>query len=167
MRGRLPQSYHLLLPHQKRPLERSQVRHEFLRIKLARRQGQQVEVHAQEFVFLGHVLSKDGIKPDPEKIKVISKMPLPQGRGQLRASLCMIAYAQQFIPNCEELTAPLSAITSEKRPIVWTPKQDRCFQELKRQLCSAPILQCRGAIAHINSRLTPPNLTLVGPPSPH
>ena len=53
----------------------------------------------------------------------------------------MIAYVRRFIPHCGELTAPLSAITSDKRPFVWTPERDRCFQELKKRLCAAPILQ--------------------------
>ena len=50
--------------------------------------------------FLGHMISKDGIKPDPEKIRAITEMPPPQNKSELRTFLGMIAYVRRFIPDC-------------------------------------------------------------------
>lgn len=44
----------------------------------------------QNLVFLGHVFSKDGIKLEPKKIKVVSGMPAPQDRVQLLTFLSVV-----------------------------------------------------------------------------
>lgn len=78
-------------------------------------------LRAQELVFIGHVVSKNGIKPDPDNIKVLSKMPHSQDQSKHRNSLRMVADVRWFIPNCEELSAPLSAITSNKHTLFLDP----------------------------------------------
>lgn len=95
---------------------------------------------AQKLVFLGHFISKDGIKLDPNKIKAVSKRPSNQYQGQVSTFLGIITYVYQFIPNCGQLTALLFAITNNKLPLIWMPYRDRCFQELNHRLCSTPIL---------------------------
>lgn len=61
---------------------------------------------AQYLVFIGHVVSKDGFKPEPDKFKAVSETPLPQDHGQLCAFLGMIAYVRRFIPYCGDSQLP-------------------------------------------------------------
>ena len=59
-----------------------------------------------ELTFLGHVISKDGIKVDPKKVEAISNMALPTSKVELQRLLGMINYLGMFIPNLSEVTYP-------------------------------------------------------------
>ena len=48
---------------------------------------------------LGHILTADGIYPDPEKVKAIFDMPIPANKGELQTFLGMVAYLGKFIPQ--------------------------------------------------------------------
>ena len=61
----------------------------------------------EEVNFLGHVVTKDGIKPDPEKVCVVVSMPPPRNKKDLQTFLGMVAYNRRFIPNFSELTSLL------------------------------------------------------------
>ena len=51
-----------------------------------------------EIKFLGHVVSRDGRRPDPEKIQEIVEMPVPKDPKQLKSFLGMISYHSFFVP---------------------------------------------------------------------
>ena len=69
--------------------------------------------YQQELPFLGHIVSAEGIKPDPEKVEAIRQLPPPRNKSELRTFLGMIAYVKRFIPECSTLTAPLSVLTGK------------------------------------------------------
>ena len=47
--------------------------------------------------YLGHVVSKDGLKADPEKNKAIQEWPLPTNLGELQFFLGMAYYYSKFV----------------------------------------------------------------------
>ena len=61
----------------------------------------------QKLELLGHIVTKDGISVDPQKIKVINKWSSPSNLHKLRSFLGHTGYYQYFIPNYAEITAPL------------------------------------------------------------
>ena len=61
----------------------------------------------QSIVFLGHIISSEGIKIDPSKTEAITKMPLPRSVNDLQRFLGMINYLGKFIPNLAEHATPL------------------------------------------------------------
>ena len=97
--------------------------------------------YQRELPFLGHIVSAEGIKPDPEKVEAIRQLPPPRNKSELRTFLGMIAYVKRFIPECSTLTAPLSALTGKDTNFDWTPIRDYNFRALKEKLMTAPILQ--------------------------
>lgn len=97
--------------------------------------------YQRELPFLGHIISADGIKPNPEKVKGIRNLPAPRTKSKLRTFLGMIVYIKRFIPDCSALTAPLSALTGKDTNFDWTPIRDYNFRVLKEKLMSAPLLQ--------------------------
>lgn len=56
---------------------------------------------------LGHVVSREGISTDPEKVRVIKEWPLPVDAGQLRAFLGPAGYYREFVPNYAHIASPL------------------------------------------------------------
>ena len=60
----------------------------------------------EEVSYLGHVISKEGVKVDPEKIKSITEWPNPTNISKLRGFLGLTGYYRRFIRNYAHRTAP-------------------------------------------------------------
>ena len=52
-----------------------------------------------ELEYLGHVVSKDGLKADPVKCKAIKEWPLPTNLGELQSFLGIANYYSKFVPS--------------------------------------------------------------------
>ena len=65
------------------------------------------QIRKQSIVFLGHIISSEGIKIDPWKIEAITKMPLLISVNELQRFLGMVNYLGKFIPNLIEYPTPL------------------------------------------------------------
>ena len=70
-----------------------------------------------ELNFLSHLNTKEGIRPAKEKIKAISKFPIPSITKQLRRYIGMIQYYHRFVPHAAELLGPLIDMLAGKPKI--------------------------------------------------
>ena len=57
--------------------------------------------------FFGKVVSREGIQPDPQKIKLLTNMPVPKKTRELQAFLGIINYLGKFSPGMVEVCEPL------------------------------------------------------------
>lgn len=57
----------------------------------------------EEGKLLGHIISKYGIRIDPERIQAILQIPYPRNIKELQAFLGKINFLRRFIPNLAEL----------------------------------------------------------------
>ena len=57
--------------------------------------------------FFGKVVSREGIQPDPQKIKALTDMPVPKNKKELQAFLGIINYLGKFSPGMVEVCEPL------------------------------------------------------------
>jgi hypothetical protein len=96
-----------------------------------------------EVKFLGHVISKDGIKPDPEKVQAVQDWVEPSSQTQVRAFLGLTTYFKRFIKGYAKIAAPLMELTKDqyKGNFQLTQPARQAFNELKHMLISAPILK--------------------------
>ena len=67
--------------------------------------------------YIGHKLTAEGIKPDPEKIEAIVGMPEPQDKKRVQRLLGMVNYVGKFVPNLSEITLPLRELL--KKDVAW------------------------------------------------
>ena len=97
----------------------------------------------QKCVYLGHVVGNGQVCPQESKLKAVEAFSLPSTKRQVRTFLGLTGYYRKFIPDYATLAAPLTDITrkSASDKVEWTAQCDRAFQELKRRLCTAPVLQ--------------------------
>jgi len=83
------------------------------------------------------------MKPRPETVKKILRVPPPHTMKQLRAFLGLASFYRKYVPNFAVIAAPLTDATRKGNPAetVWKDSRDKAFQELKRRISTQPILR--------------------------
>ena len=90
--------------------------------------------------FLGHVVSSEGIKCDPDKIKAVLEWEAPTNLKALRAYLGFTSYYRRFINKYSEIAAPLNALTRKGVAYEWSDQCQEAFETLKMHLTESPVL---------------------------
>ena len=92
--------------------------------------------------FMGHLISAEGLCPDPAKVEAIQKMPNPFNKQDIRRLLGMVNYLQKFSPNLSSVTAPLRELLKEENMFQWREDvEEKCFNDVKEVLSSPPVLK--------------------------
>ncbi len=94
-------------------------------------------------VYLGHVVGGGQVRPEVGKLLAVENFPVPSTKKHVRSFLGLTGYYRRFIPDYATVAAPLTDLTRKAGPnvVVWTDSCGHAFGELKRRLCSTPILQ--------------------------
>ena len=90
--------------------------------------------------FLGHVVSKDGVSVDPQKVEAIQNWPRPTFVTEIRSFLGLAGYYRRFIKDFSKIAAPLTKLTQKHVAFQWNDLCEQSFQQLKDCLSSAPVL---------------------------
>ena len=90
--------------------------------------------------FLGHMVSKDGIKVDAKKIEAVKGWPVPTNLTELRSFLGLANYYRRFVKNFSKIAAPMTTLLRKDQAWNWREEQQLAFQALKDALCSVPVL---------------------------
>jgi len=93
----------------------------------------------QEVEYLGHIVSHEGVKVDPRKIKSIKEWNIPTSIKHLRGFLKLTGYYHKFVKNYGRIEAPLTTLL-KKDAFLWTPEATNAFEHLKEPMCQAPVL---------------------------
>ena len=95
-----------------------------------------------EVQFLGHLISKDGIRPLPSRLSTIRDFPRPKTVTELRSFIGTVNYCHRFIPKISEIVSPLSALTNKpkKSIIPWDNVSTQAFQTAKDSLLNIQTL---------------------------
>ncbi|XP_031788030.1 uncharacterized protein LOC116417697 [Nasonia vitripennis] len=92
-----------------------------------------------ELVFLGHLITPNGFKPNPEKVKAIQEFPLPRTIDELRRFLGLVNSYRRLLAHAAETQRPLNeflkgAKKKDKHPVPWTPEAEAAFRKCKEDL---------------------------------
>ena len=93
--------------------------------------------------YLGHVISTEGIAPDPNKIDKIANYKVPISVDEVRSFLGLAGYYRRFVPNFGTIARPLTRKTHkdlEKEPFTWSEEDHKAFETLRTCLVTPPIL---------------------------
>ena len=91
--------------------------------------------------YLGHVVGRNGLQPDPAKIDKVKSFPIPVDLTSLRSALGLFSYYRRFVPGFSKIAKPLTHLLKKEEPFSWTDAQQKAFDILKDKLVTAPILQ--------------------------
>ena len=95
----------------------------------------------RQITYLGHVISEDGVKPDPRKIEAVKNFPVPKRRKNIKQFVGLVGYYRRFIPDFARIAKPLNSLLKEGVPFQWTDSQQIAFETLRDIICSEPLLQ--------------------------
>lgn len=95
----------------------------------------------KETAYLGHIISEDGIKPNPDKISAIQKYPIPRTPKEIKQFLGLLGYYRKFIPDFARITKPLTSCLKKGKKITLDPVYTNCFEKCKTLLSNDPVLQ--------------------------
>lgn len=95
---------------------------------------------AKEIKYLGHIISKHGVRTDPNKTKAVSSFPVPKTQKDVRSFLGMCNYYRKFVKDYAKLSSPLNNLLRKDVKFHWTEESQLSFDTLKQSLLSSPIL---------------------------
>ena len=122
--------------------ELGRLRQVFLRLRNAnlKLKAKKCSLFKRKVVFLGHVVSPEGISADPSKVESIKSWPVPKNTTEVRSFIGLCSYYRKFVKGFAEIAGPLHKLTEKNARFEWSEKCQAAFETLKECLMSTPIL---------------------------
>jgi hypothetical protein len=93
-----------------------------------------------ELSFLGHIVSREGVKPDPRKMEKLRDYPQPMNVKEIRQFVGLESYYRKFINDFARHACPFTELTKPSVRFHWGPKQKVAFQFLCCALSTEPVV---------------------------
>ena len=100
-----------------------------------------MNLRKSEVRFMGHLITKEGLQSDPEKVKAVQEMPKPKSKKELLSLLGFVNYLSKFLPRLSEVAQPLREMTSKEAKFIWSQQHKRAFQEVRELVVKHPVLK--------------------------
>ena len=94
----------------------------------------------REVQYLGHVITPEGLKPNPDHVAAVRNFPVPQNTREIRQFVGLASYYRRFIPKFARIAQPLHALTCKGAEFNWTGECQIAFSTLKEKLTEVPVL---------------------------
>lgn len=95
---------------------------------------------ADKVVYLGQMVTREGVQPVKEKVKAVTEAPEPENVSQLKSYLGMLNYYHRYLPNLAAELHPLHMLLRKGTPWNWKQEQAEAFQRSKELLTKANLL---------------------------
>ena len=94
----------------------------------------------KEGKLLGHIISKYGIKIDPDRVVAIQKIGIPRNTKEIQSFHGRVNIFRRFIPNFEIFLKTITNMLKKGNEIKWIVEARRSFDNIKRAIAEAPVL---------------------------
>jgi len=104
-------------------------------------QPDKCEFLRKKVTYLGHIITEDGVKPDPKKIHAVKNFPIPRNAKNIKQFLGLAGCYRRFIADFSKIAKLLTELLKQDAEIIWKEPQSQAFNQLRETLCTQPILQ--------------------------
>ena len=94
----------------------------------------------RDIKYLGHILSGEGHRIDPDRINALTHYPRPLNVADLWGFVGLAGFYRQFIRNYSAVVAPLQDKLKPDANLSWGMKEEEAFIRLKRLLSTDPVI---------------------------
>ena len=94
----------------------------------------------QSVEYLGHLVTPQGISPNPARVAAVKDYPTPTSVKEMRQFVGIASYYRRFIKGFAKVAQPLHALTQKGAVFKWSVSCQEAFQHLKNLLVEAPVL---------------------------
>ena len=93
------------------------------------------EFFKDEIRYLGHIINKDGLFKDPEKVAAMLEAKVPANTSEVKSFTGMVNYYGRFIPKLADMMSPLYDVQNKEK-FHWTKQAEQAFKAVKEELAS-------------------------------
>ena len=97
------------------------------------------EFRKTELSFMGHVITSGGLQADPIKIEAVLALKKPNSVDEVHQLGGFVNYLAKFLPNLSKVMEPISRLTRNNEPWVWSSEQDKAFGTIKQLATQSPV----------------------------
>lgn len=93
-----------------------------------------------EVLYLGHIVGRNRIRPNPEKVEVIRTYPVPRNFNEVHSFVALVSYYRMFVKGFASIASPLSDLLTKGVQFEWNDACKAAFEQLRDSLLKAPLL---------------------------
>ena len=94
----------------------------------------------ESVIFLGHLVTSEGVKPNPEKVTAVRDWPTPKNVTGVRAFLGLCSYYRRFIRGFAHIAGPLHRLLEAGQAFEWSDECQEAFEALKTKLIGQEVM---------------------------
>ncbi|PKI68240.1 hypothetical protein CRG98_011376 [Punica granatum] len=96
--------------------------------------------YPNKVVFLGFVISQQGVEVDEENVEAIWEWPTPSTASEVRSFHGLASFYRRLVKNFSTILAPLTECMKKDTEFKWSESAQRSFEIIKEKLCATPII---------------------------
>jgi len=93
-----------------------------------------------KLLFLGHIISDQGVAVNPAKVNAVSDFPTPKCKKDVQSFVALCSYYRRFVKNFAKIAKPLHKLTEDNIKFQWNDEAEHAFTTLKSKLVSSDVL---------------------------
>ena len=94
----------------------------------------------QEGKLLGHIVSAEGVRIDPNRVEVIQALSIPRSEKEVQSFLGKINFLRRLVPNFAEEVKLITTMLRKGNEVRWTSESRNSFEKIKKALNEPPVL---------------------------